>query len=179
VGTIDSLIAKFSADALTRRRGAAEQLRSVLLRASSPKSGDEKLLGDLVEMLGLQIEELPRILETVQTLARYEALVGQWDDLRAAEADAQRAVSGIEEWAQAEHARIERAAEAKRQPLMGNLNRAQTRVREAQEARQWVSTFRARWKALADGITEEEAAASLRPTRGKPHGSFEGSVRAV
>ena len=171
----NSLIETVKADAQARRRQAADKLRELLLRESKPRRGDADDLAAIMVVLGLRAEDLPDLVVVVQRLARYEGLIEGWGDVCVAELGARKRLLAVDAWATGEHARVDAEAKAKREPLQAELGQIQGHKTEIAEARRWLMTLQARWLALGEGISEEQALDRLRVSGGMPDGAAAGA----
>ena len=176
---VGGLIDTVRVGAQARRREAAEQLRTLLLRNENPKRGDAEQLAAAMVILGLRAEDLPELLTTAQRLARYEGLVGEWGAVAVAQGDVAKRLATVDAWVAGEHARVDAEAKAKREPLQSELAQNQHHRAEIAEARRWLTTLQARWLALGEGITQEEAFERVRASGGMPDGAAAGTSGVI
>jgi hypothetical protein len=168
--TINTLVAKAQAEALGRRQAAADELRRLLLQQGKPSGDDEKRIADALEVLGIRADELPAVLEVVQKLANYEALMADLPNRIAAVGAAHMKLAEFDAAAEVRRQQFFDEMAAKRLPLAAAESRALGKQYETREAQQWVSTYRAKWQGIIEGISHEEILERNRP-HGTPHGA--------
>jgi hypothetical protein len=167
---VNSLVAKAQAEALARRQAAAEELHGLLLQQGKPTDGDEKHIADCLEVLGVGADKLPEILDIVTKLDRYEALMADLPARTAAVGATHCKLAEFDQETEALRARMYDERMAKREPLAAAESRATCKQNETREAQQWLSTYRAKWQGIVEGISHEEILEHNRP-RGTPHGA--------
>lgn len=175
---VTELIQKTRADAQERRRAAAEELRVLLLNEGKPGKSDHTRLFELAGVLGLQPEQLPEVLDILQKLARYDQLLTEEADRKADLSRAIAEVAALEKVIEDDARKFETECAARREPVYARKQAAETRVRELAEPRQWRVTVAAKWAAIVEGVSYEEAFEQSR-SRGTPHGVVEGRQTTV
>jgi hypothetical protein len=141
------------------------------LQQGKPTDGDEIRIADALEVLGIRADELPGVLEIVQKLDRYEQFMADLPNRVAAVGDARMKLSEFDKAAEAQRIQLYNETAAKRKPLEAAENHALGKQNETREAQQWVSTFRAKWQGIVEGIGYEEILERNRP-HGTPHGAW-------
>ncbi len=175
---VSEIILRMKADALERRRAAAKELRGLLLNDGKPGKGDHARLIELAGVLGLQPEQLPEVLENLQKLERFDRLMAEEADRKADLNRAIAEVAALEKVIEDDARKFEAECAARREPVYARKQAAETRVRELAEPRQWRVTVAAKWAAIVEGVSYEEAFEQSR-SRGTPHGAVEGRQTTV
>ena len=163
---VNLLVNRARAEALARRQAAADSLRGLLLRKGAPSPGDEKRIADDLEVLGIRADELPGVLEIVQKLEGYEALIADLPARVAAVGVAHRRLAEFDAAAEAQRKRFYDETMAKREPLQVAEGHAVAMQNETREAQQWLSTVRANWQGIVEGISPQKIL-----ERDRPHGA--------
>jgi len=165
------LVQQARAANLSRRRAAGDELRALLTRNASPKEGDEQRLLELMEVLDIRAEDLPAVVNLLEEIQGHEAACAKAQEAVLERSRASAELNTVNAWFEAELAKLNAEAEAKRGPLEATLGRAQGIIRGQAEARRLLSIRLPEWQALVDGTSVEEARQVLAPPRGVPHGS--------
>ncbi len=171
---VNELIERTKAESLARRRAAAQELRALLLKEGKPGKGDHARLLELAGVLDIKTDQLPEVLEVLQKLERYDRMLSEREERVAAHKRAVVALRDFDSQVEAARARAFDEAAQKRLPLATEENKAASRIRELQEPRQWRGTVAAKWSAIVQGISYDEAFEQMNP-QAVPHG---GAVQA-
>jgi hypothetical protein len=154
---VNELIERTKAESLDRRRAAAQELRALLLREGKPGKDDHARLLEVAGALGLQAEQLPEVLEIVTKLERYDRLLSEEGERLAEHKRAHVALKEFDDAVEAARAKAFDEAAEKRLPIAAEENRIGARIAELEEPRRWRSTVAAKWSAIVEGISHEEA----------------------
>ena len=167
---VNELIERTKAEALDRRRAAGQELRTLLLGKDKPGKSDHDRLLELCGVLGIQTEQLPDVLELVRKIQRYEHLLAE-EPVRLAEHRAAiREETDLERAVGEELKKLNADADARRAPVLQRKRASALRLEELKEPHQWATTAQAKWEALVEGISHEEAL-ERKVQRATPHGS--------
>ena len=164
------LVEKARAESRARRQAAADELRGLLLQQGKPTDDAAKRIADALEVLGIRADELPGVLEVVQKLENYEALMADQPNRVAAVGVAHKKLAEFDAAAEAQRKRFYDETMAKREPLQAVESQAVAMQNETREAQQWLSTVRAKWQGIVEGISHEGILERDR-SHGTPHGA--------
>ena len=154
---VNELIERTKAESLNRRRAAAQELRTILLKEGKPGKSDHARLLELAGSLGIEAEQLPEVLETVQQLEWCQKVLADADARQVAYKAATDAVAQAEKAEEARRQQAQREAEERMRPLLEGRSTAFRLTQEVNEAKRKESTLAIRWMAILLGISTEEA----------------------
>ncbi len=161
MGTVN-VIEQVKSEQLSRRREAAKSLRGILLRADRPGPGDAKALPELVEILGLTLDDLANPKKDAEDAVQYAAMLAKEGENAQASRDLHKGLAGIDEWAADQHLAIDKEAEVKRSAIRSKIGPVNAERAAINQARQQAINVAARWISLRDGISRDEAIDQLR-----------------
>ena len=142
------------------RRKAAETCRAILLRNEDPKPGDDEALGQAMQVLGIEPDDLPAHLKLVERLAQCEKLASKYKQLEAALHRAQNAFHAHDLHIEQARRDLEDKLAAERVPLETAANRAKQKYDEACAARAELPALQDAWQMIVTGNVAEEVRAA-------------------